>query len=72
MNVALTVSKDAMSTEMQEAAKSTAAAVRTEIDMALVAVAGQIRDAHHISVFNVVAACISLLAAGVALRVVVR
>ena len=50
----------------------TAASVRAEIDAALTHVAAPIRDARRIGVLNVIASCITLSAAAVALWVVLR
>lgn len=72
LNAALAAGKDSMHQDMQEAAKVTAAAVRTEIDQALARVSAPIRDAQQIAILNVVASCITLLAAAVALWVVLR
>lgn len=72
LNAALVASKDAMGQVMEEGAKVTAAYVRTEIDAALTPLTAALRDARRIGVLNVVAACITLLAAAVALWVTLR
>lgn len=72
LNAALTASKEAMNKAMQENAKSTAAAVRAEVDAALGRVAGQVKDARRIGMLNVLASCITLAAAAVALWVALR
>jgi hypothetical protein len=72
LNAALTASKEAMSKAMQENAKSTAATVRSEVDAALGRVAGQVKDARRIGMLNVLASCITLAAAAVALWVALR
>ena len=69
LNAALTASKGAMDKAMQENAKSTAATVRAEVDAALGRVAGQVKDARRIGLLNVLASCITLAAAAVALWV---
>ena len=68
LNAALIAGKD----EMREGATVLAAAVRTEVDTALAGVIQPIRDARQVATFNVVASCITLVAAGVALWVVLR
>nr|WP_317623887.1 conjugal transfer protein TraM [Acidovorax sp. SUPP3334]BDH38396.1 conjugal transfer protein TraM [Acidovorax sp. SUPP3334] len=72
LNAALTASKGAMDKAMQENAKSTAATVRAEVDAALGRVAGQAKDARRIGLLNVLASCITLAAAAVALWVALR
>lgn len=72
LNASLAASKDAMGQIMQEWAKTTAASVRGEIDAALARVAAPIRDAHRIGMLNVVASCITLVAAAVALWATLR
>jgi hypothetical protein len=72
LNAALFAAKDAMDREMNDGVKALATAVRTEIDVSLSGVANLVRDARRMAIFNVVAACITLLAAGVALWVVLR
>lgn len=72
LNASLVASKDAMGRVMQEGAKATAKSVRVEIEAALAGVASQIQDARRISKLNVMASCITLLAAAVALWVALR
>ena len=72
LNAALTASKGAMDKAMQENAKSTAATVRAEVDAALGRVAGKVKDARRIGLLNVLASCITLAAAAVALWVALR
>ena len=72
LNAALTASKEAMSKEMKESVKAAASAVRGEIDAALADVARPLRDARRVAMFNVLASCITLVAAGVALWVALR
>ncbi len=69
LNASLIASKEAMGQIMQEGAKATAASVRTEVDASLAQVAAPIRDAHRIAMLNVLASCITLFAAAVALWV---
>lgn len=72
LNASLAASKDAMGQVMLEEAKVTATSVRAEIDDALSHVTINIRDARRISIFNVIASCITMLAAAVALWVILR
>jgi len=72
LNVSLSASKETMGKMMEEGAKATAASVRAEIDAAIASIAEPIRAARWIGVFNVVASCITLLAAAVALWVTLR
>lgn len=72
LNASLSASKDAMGKIMEEGAKATAASVRAEIDAAVASIAKPIRAARRIGVLNVVASCITLLAAAVALWVTLR
>jgi hypothetical protein len=66
LNAALTGSKEAMAAMMEEVSVKTAACVRTEVDAALARVAGRLQDARRIAMLNLVAACITLVAAGIA------
>jgi chlorite dismutase len=72
LNAALSASKDAMHQAMQDNAKSTAASVRTEVDLILSRIASQLQDAQRIALLNIVASCITLAAAAVSLWVVLR
>ena len=72
LNAALAASKEVMSKEMKEGVKAAASAVRDEIDAALAGVARPLREARHVAMFNVLASCITLVAAGVALWVALR
>ncbi|HRF74718.1 MAG TPA: conjugal transfer protein TraM, partial [Accumulibacter sp.] len=67
LNVSLAASKEATAKLMQEGAREAAASVRGEIDVALRRVAGPVRDAWRIGVLNVVASCITCIAAAIAL-----
>ena len=69
LNASLAASKEAMADLLQEAARATASSMRIEMQAALAEVAAPIRDARRIAVFNVVASCITLLAAAIALWV---
>lgn len=72
LNTALSASRDTMIQATDDGAKAASRSVRAEIDAALALIAGPIRDAHRISVLNVIAACITLAAAAVVLWVVLR
>jgi hypothetical protein len=72
LNAALSAGKETMGREMPEGARTLAEAVRAELDTGLAAVMQAVQNARHMAIFNVVAACITLLAAGVSLWVVVR
>jgi hypothetical protein len=65
MQAALAASKQTMSSTLAEAAATTAASVRTEVDAALSRVAVRLQEARRIAILNLVAACITLLAAGI-------
>lgn len=72
LNASLLASKDTMGGIMQESAKATAAAMRSEIESALTIVANNLRAARTIGILNVVASCITMLASAVALWVILR
>ena len=72
LNASLLASKDAMGEIMQESAKATAVAIRSEIESALTIVANNLRAARTIGILNVVASCITMLASAVALWVILR
>lgn len=72
VNTSLAASKEAMGQILQDAAKATAASLRAEMDAALAGVAAPIQDARRIAMLNIVASCITLLAAAVALWVTLR
>lgn len=67
LNASLVASKNAMAQLMQEGVKEMAASVGAEINTALSRVATPIRNARKIATLNVVASCITCLAAAVAL-----
>lgn len=67
VNASLSASKAAMMEIMQEGASKTAASIQQEIDSSLTKLSNHIRDAQRISIFNLAAACITLVAASVAL-----
>jgi CHASE3 domain sensor protein len=72
LNASLAASRDGMSKVMQEGAREAADSVREEINTALGRVSVSIRAARWVSAWNVIASCITLLAAGVVLWVVLR
>jgi hypothetical protein len=72
LNVALAGSKGAMSDLMDEGARRTAESARAEIDAAIAILGTSIRDTVRIGILNVIAACITLLAAALALWATLR
>ena len=71
INASLAASKEAMVQIMQEGTKTMAASMQAEMDAALARVVVPIQDARRIGMLNVVASCITLVAAAVALWVTV-
>ncbi len=69
---ALTASKETMDKEFKEETKAMTAAIRAEIDSALSSFIKSTQHANRVGIFNVVASCITLLAAGVSLWVIFR
>jgi hypothetical protein len=65
MHAVVTTSQDAVAAILQQEACTAAARVRTEVDAALARVAARLQDARRIALLNVVAACITLAAAGI-------
>ena len=65
LQAALTGGKETITGLMQEGAATTAASVRSELDAALARIAGRLQDARRVAVLNLVAACITLAAAGI-------
>lgn len=72
LNASLSAGKETMGQALQDAAKATAATVAAEVDAALARLHASTRDAHRIALLNVVAACITMGAAAVALWAVLR
>lgn len=72
LNASLSAGKEAMGQALQDAAKATAATVAAEVDAALARLHASTRDAHRIALLNVVAACITMGAAAVALWAVLH
>ena len=56
--------QETMASSVQEGASQVTAALRTEVDAALARVAHRMQDARRIAILNLVAACITLVAAG--------
>lgn len=67
INDALTASKEAMGQTMRYGAKHTATSIRTEIDASLTRVTATIQDVYRIGILNIIASCIALIAATIAL-----
>ena len=65
VQAALAGSKETVASIVAEAAMATAASVQTEVDAALSRVAVRLQEARRIAILNLVAACITLLAAGI-------
>lgn len=65
VQAALAGSKETVASIVAEAAMATAALVRAEADAALSRVAVRLQEARRIAILNLVAACITLLAAGI-------
>jgi hypothetical protein len=65
LHAALTGSKETMAAMMEEGSVTTAACFRTEVDAALARVATRLQDARRIAMLNLVAACMTLVAAGI-------
>ena len=65
LQAALAGSKETMANTLAEGAMTTAASVRAEVDAALARVAVRLQDARRIAILNLVAACITLVAAGI-------
>jgi hypothetical protein len=72
LNASLVASKEAMGLIMQEGAKATVASVRAEVDNSLALIATPIRNVHRIAILNVLASCITLIAAAIALWVTLQ
>jgi hypothetical protein len=67
INISLTASQAALTELMQEEQKKLVAAFRTEIDSALTNINANIKDTRPVAIFNIISACITLCAAGIAL-----
>lgn len=67
LNAALTASKEAMARRLEEGAQEATRSLQREIDAALAPVRVAIREGRRIGQLNVVAACLTFLAAAVTL-----
>jgi ElaB/YqjD/DUF883 family membrane-anchored ribosome-binding protein len=67
LNASLTVGKQAMAQLMEEGARTTTRLLADEMDGLVARLAQGVREARQLAVFNIVASCITLLAAAVAL-----
>jgi hypothetical protein len=67
LNASLTVGKQAMTQLMEEGARTAVRQLGDEMDSLLTKLAEPVREARRLAVFNIVASCITLLAAAVAL-----
>ena len=65
VQAALAGSKETAASIVAETAMTTATSVRAEVDAALSRVAVRLQEARRIAILNLVAACITLLAAGI-------
>jgi hypothetical protein len=65
LNAAMTASKEAMAKTLNDGAVAVAAVVRKEVDDALAGARSQMQAARGLSMWNLAAAAITLLAAGV-------
>jgi hypothetical protein len=72
LNASLAASKEAIGQVMREGAKATSLSVQTEIDAALARLDKPLEDAHRISTINMIASCITLIAALTALWITIR
>ena len=65
MHAALATGKETMSSTLAEGAMTTAASIRAEVDAALARIAVRLQETRRIAILNLVAACITLVAAGI-------
>jgi hypothetical protein len=65
VQAALAGSKETVASIVAAAAMTTSASVQTEVDAALSRIAVRLQDARRIAILNLVAACITLVAAGI-------
>lgn len=72
VNVSLLAGKEAMAGIMRDSAQATATAMRSEIDSALGLIANNLLATRTLAILNVVAACITLFAAAIALWVALQ
>lgn len=67
LNAALAASKDAMTQLMQDGARAAAEAMRRELEASVALLAAPIREARRVGLMNLVAAAMTVVAAGLAL-----
>jgi multidrug efflux pump subunit AcrA (membrane-fusion protein) len=72
VNASLLAGKEAMFGIMRESAQATATAMRAEIDSTLGLIASNLLATRTLAILNVVASCLTMLAAAVALWVILR
>jgi hypothetical protein len=72
LNASLAAGKQAMRQLMEEGATTTVRLLVDETEALLARLTRPVRDAHRLAVFNIVASCITLLAAAIALWVTLR
>jgi hypothetical protein len=72
LNASLAAGKQAMAQLMEEGARTSARVLAKEMDDSLAKLAQPLREAHQLAAFNVVASCITLLAAVVAVWATLR
>lgn len=72
LNASLTAGKQAMGELIEEGARTTARLLADEMDSLPARLAQPVREARQLAVFNIIAACITLLAAAVALWATLR
>lgn len=69
LNAALISSREAMMTTMQDGAKAAAESLRREVESTTTRLASSIRKSWHVAVMNLIAASMTVFAAGLALWV---
>ncbi len=72
LNASLAAGKDVIQDILYEGARTATIATRAEIDTALAHLTSQIQDARGISMFNVIASCMTLVAATILLWSAIR
>lgn len=69
LNAALAASRDAMHKTMQDGAKAAAEVIRGEVETAAAQLAKPVRESKRVAFMNMIAACLAVVAAGIALWV---
>lgn len=72
LNASLNVSRQAMAQTMEEGARRSTRLLTDEMDGLLAKLAQPVRESRQLAIFNIVASCITLLAATVALWAALR